>query len=50
MLDKMIDRTITFVVHVWDSYDHYRIRVGLNPVHAAYRAVYRKVRGKEPGA
>lgn len=28
-----------------DSYDHYRRHVGLNPVHAAYRAIRYEILG-----
>ena len=36
------------IYKLWDSYTHYRKRVGLRRIHAAYRAVYFEVRGKEP--
>lgn len=36
--------------YFWDSYNHYRARVGLGILHALYRAAYYEIFHKEPPA
>lgn len=48
--DVIVKRNFSHWSGFWDSVDHYRRHVGLNVVHAMYRAAYYEIKRKEPYA